>query len=52
MISNDKIYNAMINFPSYKDCINLMPKNSIYIILQLNKEKSQLYYGCFANGKQ
>ena len=40
-----------MKFPSYEECMALVPKNAVYVILQLSNDKSELYFGCLANEK-
>ena len=49
VLEKNKIYGSLTKFPSYEECIGLLPKNGIYVILQLSNDRSSIYYGCLVN---
>ena len=51
VLNSNKIYKALTTFPNYDECLALMPRNSVYLILQLNLDHSEIFCGLLINEK-
>lgn len=49
LLQREKLFGCLTKVPSYSDCLKLMPRNAVYVVLQLSKCKTRLYYGCLIN---
>ena len=47
MLKNDKIYTAVTNVPTFEECLSFLPKNSITIVIQMNRSKSEIYLAAY-----
>jgi hypothetical protein len=44
VIDREKIFSSLLKQVSYDDCLKLIPKNSMGIIVQFNKLKNKVYF--------
>jgi Na+-transporting NADH:ubiquinone oxidoreductase subunit NqrD len=35
-LANDRIFSSFSKFPTYEECVALVPRNGIYVVLQMN----------------
>ena len=42
VLEREKLFSSITKFASYQDAIKLIPKNSLYITVQLNKTKTKM----------
>lgn len=50
-LSGDKIYGSFTKFPTYEECLSLMPRNSVYVVIQTNLNLTEVYCGILTNEK-
>ena len=40
IFDSNKLFSSLLKFPSYEDCIALVPRNGIYVVLQLSNDRN------------